>query len=737
MLDLPGEEVQLINADHLNICKFESPSDSNYCILRNAFVSTITSIEKTYLLPRILQREDQMKALSRYLGLVESPTADLANAVQHQVDGSCTWLTDSPLFLDWQEGLDRTPRCYLLSGEPASGKSTIAGHVVKYLEECACDCSYFFFQDDNTGKSTVAELLCSMAWQMALSNTTIREKLLIICEEGVPIDKSDERSIWRTLFTTLILRTELCQPQYWVIDALDECVNYATLTSFLAKIDRHFILRVFMTSRVSMAIERSFAHEGVEKISDKITLEASLRDIKLFLQERASYLPAESKQERQHLMDLILEKSNGNFLWTSLVVKGLEDAVSREEVNDIQISIPQKISDSYAQIVSNIMAEPRNRLLAKAILRWTLCASRPLLVEELKEALRLDIGETLIQLEKSIYFICGNLVFIDTESRVQIAHQTVREFFFQRREDFEFALIKSEEHARISDVCLNYLSSEEMKPPRFRHGSRSRLNKVQRSAFSAYAIVHFSDHLVRATSSDSTRLATLSNFLMNNSLSWIEAVAVTQDLAPIIQTAKNLSIYLEKRKKYIAPLGVQVNNVSEWADDLIYLVAQFGKIILASPQAIYHLTPPICPQQSIIFRTFKSHPRGLQVVGLSQHHWDDRVCSIIIPGARIFSVASRDNRFALGGSNGRVYIYQETTFQEKQKLVHGEPVHRLAFTTTNTYLAASGRRKISLWNTLTGQLLWSHQNADDTLAIAFNDSDTILFAAMKANYVVL
>lgn len=71
-----------------------------------------------------------------------------------------------------------------------------------------------------------------MAWQMASSNTTIREKLLAMYEEGVPMDKNDERSICRTLFATLILRTEPCQPQYWVIDALDECVNYAALTPF-------------------------------------------------------------------------------------------------------------------------------------------------------------------------------------------------------------------------------------------------------------------------------------------------------------------------------------------------------------------------------------------------------------------------------------------------------------------------------------------------------------------------
>lgn len=45
-LGLPGEHVQLVNADHRNICKFENPSDPNYVILHNAFIAVIEDIEK-------------------------------------------------------------------------------------------------------------------------------------------------------------------------------------------------------------------------------------------------------------------------------------------------------------------------------------------------------------------------------------------------------------------------------------------------------------------------------------------------------------------------------------------------------------------------------------------------------------------------------------------------------------------------------------------------------------------
>lgn len=737
ILGLPEEEVQLLNADHSNVCKFEDPSDNNYCTIRNAFITTITSIEKTYLHPTTQQREDQMRILSQYLGVADRPTTELANMINYQTEGSCSWLTDDPIFHKWQQGVNNSPHFYWLSGEPASGKSTIAGHVIRYLEECNCDCSYFFFNDSNLRTSKVAKLLCSLAWQMASSNTIIREKLLAMREEGSTINENDEGLVWRTLFTTLILRTELRQPQYWVIDALDECANYAVLFPLLAKVDEQFPLRIFLTSRPSLAIERSFSRENVAKITGSITLEASLGDIELFLEEHAHYILAENEEEREQLVQLVLDKSDGNFLWTALVVKELEEAVSEEQVREILTSVPKEVGNLYSQILRNVMATSRSGGIAKAILRWTLCASRPLLVEELKEALKLDIGETLSQLDKTISSICGNLVTVDTESKVKIAHQTVREFLFQEQGNHEFVLDKAEEHARIFDVCINYLSGEEMKPPRFRRGSQPRATKSQRSPFATYAIVHFSDHLARATSSDTSRLAALNSFFMNNCLVWIEVNAANQDLSPIIEAVKNIKTYLDRRRKYKAQLGPEVSNVSEWIEDIIHIVAQFGKTLLSSPQAIHHLVPPVCPRQSMIFRTFKSNPRGLQVVRLAQANWDDRLCCIVIPDTQIFSVSSRNNRFALGASNGRVYIYQESTFQEKLQLLHAEPVRRLAFTTRSTCLAAAGRRKISFWNSFTGQMLWSIPVSHEILALVFNEDDSVLYAVTGANHVML
>ena len=732
ILDLPGERVQLLNADHRHVCKFEDPSDSNYCTLRNAFISTINSIKITWLSAKQEDHQQDMRILSSYLGLSETPEADLANVVDFQTEGSCGWLTGKTSFLDWQLSVNDYPKCFWLSGEPATGKSTLSGHVIKHLEESNSDCSYFFFKHGGVGKSTVAELLCSLAWQMASSNTEIRRKILSLHEEGVLIDKSDERSVWRTIFIARIFRTELRQPHYWIIDGLDESANYAAFFPLLGKVDQHFPLRVFVASRPHLAIERSFSQENILNVHESVSRDNSLSDIKIFIDAHSHYLPVDTEAARNELVELILQKSNGNFLWTKLVIKELEEALSQQRVDEILETVPQGIYQLYSRILSNLVVSPGNCELVMSLLRWVVCAARPLTVEELREALRLDIGEVLPQLDRTAGSICGNLIYVDSQTKVRSAHHTVQEYLFHADGDSRYAINRPEAHSRIAAVCLKYLSGDEMRSARYRRGG-STVRQRTRSAFAAYSVKYFSHHIARSKSSADEQLLGLNKFLQANALTWIEMIGMSQDLGSLTQTAKDFKTYLERRAKYRSPLGVEVQNVSEWTNDLIRLVAQFGKTLISSPSAVQYLIPPVCPPDSIIHKTFGKIPRGLQLEGLSQRYWDDRLCCIIFSGAQTLSAAWCDNKFALGLSDGTVHVYDETSFQRQLRLSHGEPVRCLNYATTNLYLASASRKRLSLWNTSTGSQLWTTTLADQALALEFDEDDSILMAATRAN----
>ena len=702
------------------------------------------------MFPRQDEHRAQMKLISEYLNVLQKPEIELMTVADKQVDGSCLWLTDRPSFRDWFEGPESygeldpfdmkytqdVPRYFWLSGKPGTGKSTSAGHVIRYLEECNCDCSFYFFKHSDQVGSNIAELLRSLAYQMADVSFEVRQSILMMAREGEYYNKDDYHTIWRTFFLTRICRTAFRRPHYWVIDALDECHKYATLFQLLSKIDKRFPLQVFLTSRPSQFIQRLFLQEKIPVLEEQIKTEDSLKDIKLFLQANTRFLPVEDGSACSDLITQILQKCNGCFLWAAVALRELETIHSVEQIRDVLRNVPAEMDDLYTRILENVLAVPSNVEFAKSILRWTVCAVRPLTTEELKQALYLDISHVVPRLESVIESICGHLVYVDNQSRVQVVHETVRVFLTREGFTSEFAIDRRKENSRLAEVCLAYLSGKDLETSRTRRG-KTVGQPTNRSIFASYASAHFSEHLANSSSAVDAPLILLDLFLKSNVLTWIEIIAATGDLSPLTRTAKNLRSYLDRRAKYRSPLGTEVQAVDAWANDFVRLGAAFGRNLLASPASIHFLTPPICPPKSAIYRNFANYPRCLKVLGLSDEEWDDRLSSISYSGEQVLSIACRDSFFAVGLSNGSITLHRSTTLEDVRKLTHGEPVRHLEFATLNTFLASSGPRKVLLWNVRTGTQLWAVDIRVQlqVMSISFTEDDSTLMLATKENHI--
>ncbi|KAI4093207.1 MAG: hypothetical protein LQ344_003034 [Seirophora lacunosa] len=733
-LGLPQERVQLLNADHRHVCKFKDASDNNYLSLRNAFVLTIDQIEKKWL---ALSRDgfhDTMRTLASYLGQSDMPDNDLSNLLDRQMEGTCEWFTSDAQYKIWRAGIGGVPKLLWLSGKPATGKSTLAAHVVRQICESNLGCSYFFFKHGDKSKSTVASMLRSFAYQMASTNPQIRAEIASMHENGTSIDADDERTLWRSIFISRVFRTNFHRPYFWVIDALDECGDFSCFLPMLAKIDKSIPLQVFVTSRPSSVIQTLLLQEKLPAIAKEMTAESSSGDIRGVLEANTRFLPIDDPAACQRLIERILEKSNGCFLWASLVLKELETTHSEQQIQEVLDSVPSEMDDLYTRILQNMAMVPRNQKLAQAIVRWTVCAVRPLTVEELKEAIWLDLEEVVPRLERTVESVCGHLIHVDRQARVQLVHESVRAFLIKDGLASDFAVDRIREHSRVAEVCLQYLCSDELRSSRFRRrGSATRAAK--RSAVAHYACVHFSEHVLRSSSSNDSQVIALNTFFSTNILTWIEAVAQGGNLYFLTQTAKNLKAYMERRAKYRSPLGHQVHVVNSWINDLIHVVTTFGRSLLLSPPSIHFLVPPVCPRSSIIYQQYREYPRCLEIVGRAELDWDDRLSCITFSECKALAVACRDSRFAVGLSNGHVVLYHTSTCQEAGQLVHGnDAVRFLEFGSTNALLASAGRQNIIVWDIGAGTRLWATTVTHRLLALGFNEDDTILMATTIANY---
>ena len=567
---------------------------------------------------------------------------------------------------------------------------------------------------------------------MAYSDPGVRERISEMRTDDMTLD-SDERVFWRKLFMSGILKLALSK-HFWVIDALDECNEPSSLINgMLSKVDPSIPLRVLVLSRETPELKKEFSNLEVHQCCSHAILPSDTEfDMESLVDVQTSSLFVGHDGRRAALMARILEKSNGSFLWTALVLKELLDCHDADEIDRVFEDVPQGMIPLYQRSL-NVMSQPsRSRNLVQAILTWVTCTIHPLSTAELKRALELDISVKLLTVDDSVVALCGQLVTIDQFDRVQAVHQTAREFLLEQTVDPGLSVNRNGAHTRIAKACLLYLTGEEMRPPRAGRPSRAVRTGAQRAEFAAYACAAFSYHLSRADARSNEALTLLVDFLRCNIVSWIHWVAETRNLAPLVRFAKHLRTYSNACGSVRSPLSSSTRLIKGWSTDLLRLAAKFADALIASPSAIYSLILPFCPTESAVFNTVRPG-RKLELLGMTNVQWDDRLACIDFHGTRVTAASHGNETFAVGLNTGRVTLYNSTTCQEYRVLDHGENVRLLQFAETRVLMVSSGIKATRVWNIHTGDLAHCFESPRRLMALTF-DRD-MLIAATDKNYI--
>ncbi|KAF7558714.1 hypothetical protein G7046_g5442 [Stylonectria norvegica] len=736
VLGFKNETAQPLNADHRTICKFNDPSDPNYQTLRNSLAKAVEHMLGDVLLKKADETRALIGSLEAYLHISHYSEDDLSNI--ESTTGSCNWILEQPLFREWRDAESDSHEIYWLSGPPGSGKTVLAAQVTMHLQKMGLDVSYYFFKDGHKDQQTICGLLRQIAYQMAAIHPSVRQRLSQMQDNNINFDKDDERAIWRKVFINEILGVPLPNPQFWVIDGLDECRDAGKLFQMLSKLESAYPLSIFISSRRSQGFEKHFTTFKDRLFSHYIEPEDTLPDIRRFVEKSCDELSIDVEY-RSQLIETIVEKSDVSFLWTRLAFEELEQAYSDDCMTEVLEEIPGGMVALYTRILESMATNNRRELdLTKTILAWVVCATRKLKASELQAAIKLDLQKNIRSIERSIEGLCGQLIRIEKTGTVQLIHSTARDFLIDQDLESVLAVDRSDTQERLAIVCLTYLCSDEMRPPKSR-ALTSELKDVQ-SDFADYAATSWSEHVAGASSENGKLLDLIYQFFTGNVLTWIEYIARRKkNLYHITQTAKKLRNYLDRRAKYASPLGIQFATIDRWTTDLLRIVAKFGRSLLLYPSAIYFIIPPLCPSSSSVYRqfgsSFVSSRALLSITGLESPAWDDCICYIEHRNTRAMSLAGADNMFAIGLKSGNVKLYHKTTCQERATLFHGEPVKVLKFDNASQRLATSGNRKLKMWS-VEGELLWSKTHTDPPVTLLFSQEGDILVAGTKASGIV-
>lgn len=709
---------------------------------------------------------EDIQPVGAYLGCEEMQEDELEAICESKIAGTCRWIEENDDFASWRRGKGPPVWLYWLHAAAGSGKSVISSHVNQILRES--DISYFFFVDGTLHQRTVAELLRSLAFQLAQRHRIIRETIQKMQHESILLDEDDEKSIWKKLFVNCIFRVVLERPQYWIIDALDECYDAKKLFPLLRAMHPAFIIRIFITSRLTATLKRHFSElEGtdVEFTEHSISPEETVNDIRALLDANKASIKVKDEKERLELIDKIVANSHGSFLWADIVMKEIQTAWTKEQRNIILEQVPEKMKLHYdrilGQMIDNVQGE-HEQLLIQTTLTWAVCGIRHLSTEELEIALANHIG---IEMERSmkevVEGLCGQLLRIDKRNYVHLIHTTVRDFLFKSA-DPRYRIARDSSNSAMAKTCLEYLLGDEMKVQgRLRRrlslpkNAKNARNKItdRTSAFADYASSAFSVHLVNGPLNDEEVFELLDKFLTNqNVLCWIEYVAERfKSLDHVKDAGANLRRVLEKRSKYLTVIGPQLEQIvrtervaqfdrlSTWSVDLIRLVSKFGRNILESPAQVHNLVPPFCPKQSLIYTQFHDINPHLEVVGIKDEGWADAISYIEHLESRPTSIASSDRYLAIGYSSRRIHIFDSDTCQELLSFEHGSTPRKMLFDNSGVHLAAAGRDAIKLWNLekmSSPTLVWTQNISDSCIGFYFSSDDEHLIVATKGNEIL-
>jgi hypothetical protein len=258
---------------------------------------------------------------------------------------------------------------------------------------------------------------------------------------------------------------------FLVVDGIDECQDSTTFISRLYDICSSSGSRTIILGRPTIRTPVKFAKQVSEM---QLLPNRNLEDIRFYLKDELEeilhHYQISGDFSAEHLSLDLSTKANGMFLWAYLIVRLLRsEALSPNERLEIvnETSLIDGLDKLYSRILSLLergFAIEKER--ASQIFNIIAAAPQPLHVSQMKilVALRaghaLRTGDLIEGIETSLPLICGALVEVLADGKVQFIHSSVRECLTSdqiRVEHPRFYIDLSLAHARSADLCLTYL----------------------------------------------------------------------------------------------------------------------------------------------------------------------------------------------------------------------------------------------------------------------------------------
>lgn len=569
------------------------------------------------------------KEIVRWLAPIEYEaeyyTEDLEHARKLRHPGTCEWIRSQLGFQRWLESTVSSSESLLwIHAIPGAGKTILSSflidHVAPFGFRPSSTVFYFLFKSIDIDKNSMTAAARSLLYQLyknrGSTDAALVEDIKKQLDDSGQIHAKSFRTIW-SLFNEYAANVP---GLVIVIDALDECIEPRLLIRGLQQLCKSSAVKVIVTSRREK--------ELVQDLRDWMPIGMGVKeitaDIAVFLAYKISRSPKLSDPRVcSSVFNALQSRSNGMFLWVALMIKDLKSKSSVYEIQDALLALPEGLDNMYERILRRLDSSLRSstKKLCLRVLRWVVCATRPLQLKELEEALKLEYGadrprsdfdfdNDLLHTERDIELACGSLLTVRSGT-VQLIHLSAGEFLQNQsiRLNIDDSLRQylvdvPSVSAHIASHCASYLLSQcappEVLPARDIRTAKADLDVLKhRLPLLEYACFNWLKHLISSAEVPLDRYGSViqSFFESYRCLVWVQSCfnldpdcsfRLHTDVRDLLDWAKSHSDGSGPSKS-ARPTLIQV--AVEWAGSFQSFLVEYEDALKCGPFEAYFVDP--------------------------------------------------------------------------------------------------------------------------------------------------
>ena len=473
---------------------------------------------------------------------------------------------------------DTSPRLFLLSGVAGSGKSAVATSVADSLYQSRGLSGSFFFKRDIERLRIPVNLLHAVAYSIALQYKPYMDVLIDTLKSNPAIEDAALSIQFDALLRKPLAEVSNIssvtaagplskQPTVtFVIDALDECDNPHTISSYLAElVGLAPWLKLIVTSRPMDESEAELRGSGYMTHLNLFTVDAS-EDILKFTQSR--FAPGgllhrlQSRVTEEEIQGLA-GKSHGLFIWiktvlsyiASLAYDGAKLKEMRSILSSSRAASPEKgVDDLYLRVLHKVAGEsPDYRDAVKNFVGsiYVTSRNRSLPCNGLHAFIPTTDPDILITPEdiEELRSKLASVIFVDpVTDALRVCHPSFLDFISTQARSQEFWTDPKILDTMIAQRCLAILNAGLKFNICGLESSHQRNDEIpglkQRIPEELqYSAVYWHDHLSRSSGMGDGKLKVAYDFLYHMRLFyWLEVMSVVCEINAAVQILQKLVV---------------------------------------------------------------------------------------------------------------------------------------------------------------------------------------------------